>query len=190
LNNEEPLHREISVRQRKYLEHSNPISLKDAERRTSVVHQYDDVTQKRERYLRMLQSEKMEAMGLLAGNIAHELNNPLTGLRSLAQVLIQEYQDQSQIKQDLLEVEKATARSQKIIKNLLEFSHGGSQELRLTSVKELVERTLPMLKTALRMHRMKLELSSGNDQILVEPHLFQQVIFNLVNNACQAMKET
>ncbi|MCE3009254.1 MAG: ATP-binding protein [Proteobacteria bacterium] len=189
LKNEEPLHRELSIRQRKYLVHSYPISLKNAERRTSVVHQYVDVTQKRELYLRMLQSEKMEAMGLLAGNIAHELNNPLTGLRALSQVLIQDYRGQGQIEQDLTEIEKATARSQKIIKNLLDFSQGGSQELRLISVRELIERTLPMLKTALRMHRLKLDLFPGEDFILVEPHLFQQVIFNLVNNACQAMKE-
>ncbi|MFN7263058.1 MAG: sensor histidine kinase, partial [Pseudobdellovibrionaceae bacterium] len=44
--------------------------------------------------------------------------------------------------------------------------------------------------TALRMHRLKLDLFQGDDVIEVEPHLFQQVIFNLVNNACQAMKET
>jgi two-component system NtrC family sensor kinase len=190
LKKDEPVVAEISVRQRKYQVHSYPISLKDAERRTSVVHQYVDVTQKRELYLRMLQSEKMEAMGLLAGNIAHELNNPLTGLRSLSQVLMQDYQESPQIHQDLSEIEKATARSQKIIKNLLEFSQGGNHELKTISVRELVERTLPMLKTALRMHRLKLDLFQGDDVIEVEPHLFQQVIFNLVNNACQAMKET
>src|SRR5690606_13287282 len=94
------------------------------DRVTTVVNQYVDVTQSRELYLRMLQTEKLEAIGLLAGNIAHELNNPLTGIRSLAQVLQVQPETTSELKADLHEIEKAAARSQKIIKDLLDFSVG------------------------------------------------------------------
>jgi two-component system NtrC family sensor kinase len=168
---------------------SYPIKLGIDGRITNVVNQYRDVTQSRELYLRMLQSEKMSALGILAGNIAHELNNPLTGLRSLAQVLIQDKTVPAQVQQDLQEVEKAAVRSQTIIRNLLEFSQEGEVPREKVSMDELVHKTLILLKVALRNHNLNLQLQSDSAQVLVEPHMMQQVIFNLINNACQAMKE-
>ncbi len=168
--------------------HSYPILLENGGQITNVVNQYVDITQSRELYLRMLQSEKMGAIGLLAGHIAHELNNPLTGLRSLSQVLIATTQDAS-LKGDLQEIEKATARSQRIIRNLLDFSSEGTQSRRKTTFDEIVEKTAPMLKAVMRLHRQEFNLDTEQDFIEVEPHLLQQVFFNLVNNACQAMKD-
>lgn len=180
---------QIRVGGRVYQVHSYPILLDHGVKATNVVHQYVDITQSRELYLRMLQNEKMGAIGMLAGHIAHELNNPLTGLRSLAQVLLQEAPKNENLYTDLVEIEKATARSQKIIKNLLDFSKGENQPLEFVNVDDVIERTLPMLKSALRNHRLEVDLNSGTDKVWVEPHLLQQVVFNLINNACQAMKD-
>jgi C4-dicarboxylate-specific signal transduction histidine kinase len=156
---------------------------------TNIVNQYVDITQSRELYLQLLQSEKMGAIGMLAGNIAHELNNPLTGIRSLAQVLLTEVDEGGSMHADLIEIEKATGRSQRIIKNLLEFSQGEQQAAEQTSVDDVVEKTLPMLKAPMRMHRQDVRLGSSGVQVMVEPYLLQQVLYNLINNACQAMKE-
>ncbi|MEN0058089.1 MAG: ATP-binding protein [Bdellovibrio sp.] len=180
---------EIQVKDRVFQVHSYPVLLEPGERPTNVVHQYVDITQSRELYLRMLQNEKMGAIGMLAGNIAHELNNPLTGLRALTQVLLQEVSEEGNLRSDLLEIEKATARSQRIIKNLLDFSKGEDQPSELVGVDEVIERTLPMLKSALRMHRLEVDLQTQDRLVFVEPHLLQQVVFNLVNNACQAMRD-
>ena len=169
--------------------HSYPIRLQGDAVSTNVINHYVDVTTSRELHGRMVQNEKMAAIGLLAGNIAHELNNPLTGIRSLAQVLQSELQ-QGQLKDDITEVEKAAARSQRIIENLLDFSKGGSDQKQVRlPLNEIVRRTLPMLKTAMREHRSELYLSQEEAEVRVEPHLMQQVVFNLVNNACQAMKD-
>lgn len=167
--------------------HSYPISLVPGGKPTNVVNQYVDQTQAREVYMRLLQSEKMGALGLLAGNIAHELNNPLTGIRSLAQVLINEVGAATQVGQDLGEIERAAERCQKIIRNLLEFVQQDEHHLQEVSVDELVEKTLPFLKTALRLHRLNKGLSTADLKVRAEPHLLQQVIFNLIHNACQAM---
>ncbi|MGZ3772826.1 MAG: hybrid sensor histidine kinase/response regulator [Pseudobdellovibrionaceae bacterium] len=187
LNKGETPVRQISINGRVYQVHSYPVLLGQGARTTNVVNQYVDVTQSRELYLRMLQSEKMGAIGMLAGNIAHELNNPLTGLRSLTQVLLQEAPKDGNLYSDLLEIEKAAARSQRIIKNLLDFSKSESQPLEYISVDEIIERTLPMLKSALRIHRLEVVLQTLEFNVFVEPHLLQQVVFNLINNACQAM---
>ncbi|WP_413944000.1 ATP-binding protein [Bdellovibrio sp. HCB-162] len=180
---------QIQVDGRVYQVHSYPVLLDHGSRPTNVVNQYVDITQSRELYLQMLQSEKMGAIGMLAGNIAHELNNPLTGLRSLTQVLLQESPKEGNLHADLLEIEKATARSQRIIKNLLDFSKGEDQPSEYISVDEVIERTLPMLKSALRLHRLEVDLETLGSSVFVEPHLLQQVVFNLINNACQAMKD-
>ncbi|HWU43451.1 MAG TPA: histidine kinase dimerization/phospho-acceptor domain-containing protein, partial [Bdellovibrio sp.] len=170
---------QIQVQGRIYQVHSYPVQIGQAgSGATNVVNQYVDITQSRELYLRMLQNEKMGAIGMLAGNIAHELNNPLTGLRSLSQVLLQEAAPQSHLYSDLLEIEKASARSQRIIKNLLDFSKGEDQPAEFISMDEIVQRTLPMLKSALRTHRLEVDLQTAEKTVYVEPHLIQQVVFN------------
>lgn len=180
---------QIKLGPRVFQVHSYPVMMDSGGKSTTVVNQYVDITESRQLYLRVLQSEKMGAIGKLAGHIAHELNNPLTGLRSLAQVLLQEAPKGGTLHADLLEIEKASLRSQKIIKNLLDFSQNESQPQVLISVDEIVEKTLPMLKSALRSHSFRLQMASREALVEVEPHLLQQVVFNLVNNACQAMKD-
>lgn len=169
--------------------HSYPILFQDHGPITNVVNIYVDITPQRELQRRVLQNEKMSAIGLLAGNIAHELNNPLTGLRSLAQVLALQVPQDGTMAADLKEVEKASARCQLIIRNLLDFTTPGAQPLQSTTMDAIVEKTLPFLKSALRNHRLDLHLHAGSTMVSVEPNLIQQVVFNLINNACQAMKK-
>jgi two-component system NtrC family sensor kinase len=138
----------------------------------------------------VVQVEKMSAIGQLAGHIAHELNNPLTGIRSLSQVLLSELPPAEQIHSDLQEVERAAHRCQAIINNLLDFSKGAIEhKVQVMDLNEIAKKTLPFLKSATGKFRSDIQLSDDVLPVKVEPHLMQQVIFNLVNNACQAMKE-
>jgi signal transduction histidine kinase len=101
-----------------------------------------------------------------------------------------EVADEGTLIEDIREVEKAAGRCQKIIENLLDFSRGDTGDKRIAvSLNEIVRRTLPMLKTAVREHRSEIAFGESEDPIWVEPHLMQQVVFNLVNNACQAMND-
>lgn len=167
-----------------------PIYLSEGERSYNSIVHYTDITQATQLQSQLIQSEKMSAIGLLAGNIAHELNNPLTGIKSLSQILQSEVKDEGTLLQDLKEVEMAAERSEQIIKNLLDFSSfHGSQDLSAVSVREVVMKTLIFLKSAMRYQNSHIELSEESDLVIIEPHLLQQVVFNLVNNACQAMGE-
>ena len=149
-----------------------------------------DETRSRKLKSQVVQVEKMSAIGQLAGHIAHELNNPLTGIRSLTQVLLTETPADAQVHQDLDEVERASARCQGIINNLLDFSRGGlAHKVEIMDLNEIARRTLPFLKSATGRFRSDVQLSDGELPVKVEPHLMQQVIFNLVNNACQAMRD-
>lgn len=169
--------------------HTFPIFLGQSTRPSNFVNLYVDITDQRSLTQRYIQSEKLSALGLLAGNIAHELNNPLTGLRSMAQLLVREVPTDSQLQLDLLEVEKATARSEKIIQHLLEFTDFESRELTWESIDEVLQKTLPLLKMTMRSHRVNIRMNAHNRRVYVQTHLLQQVIFNIVSNACQAMTE-
>ncbi|MEQ1875777.1 MAG: hybrid sensor histidine kinase/response regulator [Bdellovibrionia bacterium] len=187
LKSGEARHGEVRRDERVFQVHTYPI-LSSGESATTVVNHYVDVTEARGLYSKAIQNEKMAALGVMAGHIAHELNNPLTGLRSLSQLLIQDVEPS--VAKDLNEVEKAAERSQRIIKNLLDFSQAGdnSEALEVVPVNDVINKTLAMLKTAMRFHRSDIELTEDENRVRVNPYMLQQVIFNLVNNACQAME--
>ncbi len=152
----------------------------------SHVNFYQDITDAQELYGKLVQSEKMAALGRLAGNVAHELNNPLTGIRSMSQLLRKDGPEE--FKNDFEEIDKATSRCQGIIKHLLDFTiKDESGEWVSVSWKFILDRTLPLVKAATRRHRLKTDDSSGESKFCCEPQLIQQVVFNLINNASQAM---
>jgi two-component system NtrC family sensor kinase len=181
---------QIRQGQRLYAIEKYPIRMNEKAPPLSWVVYLRDETRSRKLKSQVVQVEKMSAIGQLAGHIAHELNNPLTGIRSLSQVLLQETGADSQVHKDLLEVEHASARCQGIINNLLDFSKGGiDQKVEVMDLNEIARRTLPFLKSATGRFRSDIQLTEIELPVKVEPHLMQQVIFNLVNNACQAMKD-
>ena len=156
----------------------------------TVIHHYADVTKSLELKGHAFQGEKMAAIGLMAGNIAHELNNPLAGLRSLAQVLSVEPGYPKSVKDDLKEIETAAERSSAIIRDLLEFSKADDRIRETISINDIAERSLNMVKTALHEHSVDTQWADAKSVMVeVDPHLIQHVIFNVVNNACQAMRE-
>lgn len=153
---------------------------------------YKNITEERNLYEKMIQNEKMAALGLLAGNIAHELNNPLTGIRSFAQILKADTTLKNEYISDLSEIDKAAMRCQNIIQGLKEFSVSSTNANHLKKIllNDSVQRTLPFLKAALRHHNLNLELSSKDEiEVFSDPQILQQIIFNLIINACQALKE-
>ncbi|MGE3385801.1 MAG: sensor histidine kinase [Bdellovibrionales bacterium] len=168
--------------------HSYPILMEPGERPTTVVNHYLNVTEDLGLHERMVQTEKMAALGHLAGHIAHELNNPLTGIRSLAQLWLQQKIEPTSVKEDFSEIEKAAERSQAIIANLLQFATANdTEQVDKVDLKLIVQRTLPLLKTALSSHQVEVDLGDEQAWTRVAPQLMQQVVFNLLKNACQAL---
>jgi signal transduction histidine kinase len=175
--------------QKTFRVNSYPILLPQTEQDyvSHVVNHYMDVSGERELYMRLVQSEKLAAVGGLAGNIAHELNNPLSGIRAMAQVLRGELGASDPHGADLGEIENAAVRCQDIIRNLLGFSQAEGQAKQEFDLNALIERTLPLLKTALRQHSVQVLLMPDLKHAYGQPGQIQQVIFNLINNASQAM---
>jgi two-component system, NtrC family, sensor kinase len=88
-------------------------------------------------------------------------------------------------------VRTSAQRCQLIIKNLLEFSSGGVENhMQIVSMNEIVQKTLPLLKTLISQYEIDINLTDDKNTVAVEPHLMQQVVFNIINNAAQAMGDS
>ncbi len=148
---------------------------------------YEDVTQMHLLKGQMIHSEKMSVLGRLGNHLAHELNNPLTGIKSYVQALMGEPNSSlsTTIRSDLNEILKATVRSQNIIKNFIEFSHNSEPKLEKVIFFEVLQNALTLLKSVLRPHRLFVDIKQTT--ILANAHDLQQVLFNLIKNSCQAM---
>lgn len=178
----------INVLEKTYDAEAFPIVVEAQLEPTNFIVYYKDVTGSVNLQGQLVQSEKMAAIGMLAGNIAHELNNPLTGIKSLSQILLAELPPESSVYADLTEVKNASERCEQIIKNLLDFSSGKANDFIHCSLQAVFTKTLPLLKTALYQFNCNIQWSSLEDTVFVDPQLLQQVIFNLINNSCQAMQ--
>ncbi len=135
----------------------------------------------------MAQHQRMSILGQIADDIAHKLNNPLTGIRSMAQILSQELNN-IQDRENFVEIEKAAHRCQKIIRNFIQFSKQSSFDS-TCDLNEIIHQTIPFLKTMIKTKKLVLELNSKSVSVKAEPCLLQQVIFNLVKNALEAVGE-
>jgi signal transduction histidine kinase len=138
---------------------------------------------------RLVQSEKMAAVGQLVSGVAHELNNPLTTILGYSQLLVEGNETAEEIHDDAERIFNAAARSAEVVRSLLKFSRRQKPERVLTDVNEAVEEALSLRRYQFRVEGVELvcELDSSLPPVLASPHRLQEVVLNLVINGEQAM---
>jgi signal transduction histidine kinase len=151
----------------------------------------DRTRELKEAEARLIQSEKMASVGLLAGGIAHEINNPLAGILAFTQLLLMELADNEEAVDDLKTIEKAVLQCKEIVQNLLNFSRQGESKTREpVDVPLIFKRALNLIGYIFRNSQIQIveEYEPDLPQLRGNPNQFQQVIINLLTNAQQAMK--
>jgi signal transduction histidine kinase len=138
---------------------------------------------------RMLHSDKLASIGILATGVAHELNNPLSNISSSCQLLIEEITeaDPEQLNIWLKQIDDEATRGRNIVRTLLDF--GGQRQFHLEQIKllDIVNETMAIIDKALRDNSSRLSLNIPDKlTVFADKQRLQQLFINVVQNALHA----
>ncbi len=155
----------------------------------AVVALVEDVTEQHALEAQLIQNEKMAAIGQLVSGVAHELNNPLTSIAGLTELLLERGPADDATRQHLRVIHDQADRAGRIVQNLLTFVRKGTPEPEPFDLHEVVTRTALLIAYEVRLRDVELEMHLSPEPVMVvgERNELQQVIVNLVTNAVHAL---
>ena len=165
--------------------------LVDAEGKISgVIISVRDITIERKLEQQVVQSERLAAMGAMIGGVAHELNNPLTSILGVSE-LLQDTETNETSRKQLAMLQQQARRAAEIVQNLTYFSRPPAPGKSRINMVEVVERTLNLHAYSLRKNNITVDFlkETGLPYALGDPHQLMQVFLNLIVNAEQAIRE-
>lgn len=137
----------------------------------------------------LLQSEKMAAVGQLAGGVAHEINNPLGVILGFSQSVIRRIKEDDPLFMPLASIEREAKRCKNLVQDLLTFSRVGKTEKERCDLNSVINSALTLVEAQTKVKSVELirEFGEKVPEILISRNQVQQVIVNLSNNAIDAM---
>jgi len=149
-----------------------------------------DITLEKKLEQQIIQSERLAAMGQMIGGFAHELNNPLTSIMGLAE-LLQENESSEPLRKQLAMLQQQARRAADVVQNLMYFSRPPSPGKGTINLGELVQRTLHLHAYSLRKNNITVDFlpDASLPPLEGDPHQLMQVFLNLILNAEQAMRD-
>jgi two-component system NtrC family sensor kinase len=144
----------------------------------------------------VLHMEKMASLGKLSATVAHELNNPISGMLTYARLIERELDEQPLDEEVRLELQRCLhlvqsecSRCGKIVQNLLVFARSSATDLAPTDINEVVERSLMLIRHQFEINRVRLEVQylAGDSEIVTDAGQLEQALVALFINAAEAM---
>jgi len=147
-----------------------------------------DRRQQAESETKLLMSEKQASVGRRAAGVAHEINNPLTGVLTFTHMLLRRKDLQEEVRADLQTIAKETERVRAIVKGLLDFSRQTKLEPELTDINKLVRSAIALVDNQALVKGVTLEFSptDGLPVRTMDRNQMQSVILNIMINAIDA----
>jgi PAS domain S-box-containing protein len=150
-----------------------------------------DVTELKRLEEQLIQAEKLAAMGQMLAGVAHELNNPLTAILGVTELLRDQEAVEENTKRQLELTHRQARRAARIVQNLLEFSRPAAPQKKPVDVNTLVERTLQLQEHSLRRNNVQVDFQPKSDlpPVIADANQLIQVFLNLISNAEHAVRE-
>jgi PAS domain S-box-containing protein len=157
---------------------------------SGVIISVRDITIERKLEQQVVESERLAAMGAMIGGVAHELNNPLTSILGVSE-LLQDTETNEKSRKQLVMLQQQARRAAEIVQNLTYFSRPPAPGKSRINLVEVVERTLNLHAYSLRKNNITVDFvkEPGVPYALGDPHQLMQVFLNLIVNAEQAIRE-
>jgi PAS domain S-box-containing protein len=139
--------------------------------------------------VQLLQAEKMSSLGKLAAGVAHQLNNPLGGITLFSKLILEEYDLEDGVKDDLNRILKDAKRCKDTVKELLEFTRQTRQLMHPHDINKAITRTLFLLENQSLFQNIEIVKDLATDLPLVQSDIQQlnHLFMNIILNAAQAM---
>ncbi len=150
-----------------------------------------DVTELKRLEEQLIQAEKLAAMGQMLAGVAHELNNPLTAILGVTELLREGQTDPEATRRQLEITHRQARRAARIVQNLLEFSRPASPQKKPVDLNSIIDRTLQLHEHSLRRNNVEVDFRPQPDfpGVIGDANQLIQVFLNLVTNAEQAIRE-
>ncbi len=151
---------------------------------------FTDITQTKQLEAQLRQSHKMEAMGTLAGGIAHEFNNVLAIILGNTELALYDVPDRNPAKESLQEIRIASLRAREMIQQILSFARKSMMVRQPVAIAPVIRESLNLIRASIpTMIDIRSRIFCENEMVLGHETEVQQIIINLCNNAAHAMKE-
>lgn len=140
--------------------------------------------------MQLFQSDKMSSLGRLAAGVAHEINNPLTGVLTYSSFLLKRTKNNPEMQEDLKVIVRETMRSREIVKGLLDFARQSVPKKHNVKAREIIDRAVVVVNNQLILKHIDLvkEFDPELPMITVDADQIQQVFINLIVNASDAIE--
>ncbi|HEX9252120.1 MAG TPA: histidine kinase dimerization/phospho-acceptor domain-containing protein, partial [Ignavibacteriaceae bacterium] len=151
---------------------------------------FNNMTKKlAEARMQLFQSDKMASLGRLAAGVAHEINNPLTGVLTYSSFLLKRTKDNPEFQEDLKVIVRETIRSREIVKSLLDFARQSVPKKGSANINDIIDKAVGVIDSQLTLNKVKIvkQTETNLPNLTVDANQIQQVIINLLVNASDAI---
>jgi signal transduction histidine kinase len=149
---------------------------------------FPDITEKKQLEKKLIQSEKMESIGNLAGGIAHHFNNILSSILGFSEIALGDVEKGSNLEYDLKEIHTAGKRARDLVLQILSFARQNNEEVKPVSIANIVNESIKLLESTIPADIEIKQNISTEAMVMGNPALLQQVILDLSSNAADAME--
>jgi len=150
-----------------------------------------DITKRKKLENQLLQSQKMESLGTLAGGVAHEINNPVNGIMNYAQLIKDEIDDSNSLTEFADEIIHETQRVSTIVRNLLTFARDEKESHSPARLEDIINAVLSLVQATIRKDQIQINVNIPSElpKIKCRSQQIQQIFMNLMTNARDALNE-